>query len=150
MNRLLVSVSIGLLCLAGTALCPAARADEVTVASAGPLSGPQAVFGVSWQNGMKLYFEQVNKAGGVAGHTFKLMQLDDKADPREGTLVAQKACEDDSVIALLGHFNSGVTLAAAHAKRVAPWVAGGEIPEELPAFRGGRFLEPGHVAANAH
>jgi len=111
MNRLLVSVSIGLLCLAGTALCPAARADEVTVASAGPLSGPQAVFGVSWQNGMKLYFEQVNKAGGVAGHTFKLMQLDDKADPREGTLVAQKACEDDSVIALLGHFNSGVTLA---------------------------------------
>jgi len=46
--------------------------------------------------------------------------------------------------------HSGVTLAAAHAKRVAPWVAGGAIPEELPAFRGGRFLEPGYVPANAH
>jgi glycine/D-amino acid oxidase-like deaminating enzyme len=46
--------------------------------------------------------------------------------------------------------HSGVTLAAAHATRVAPWIAGGQIPEELPAFRGGRFLEPGHVAANAH
>jgi branched-chain amino acid transport system substrate-binding protein len=111
MNRLLVSVSVGLLCLAAGAPGFTARADEVTVASAGPLSGPQAVFGVSWQNGMKLYFDKVNKAGGAGGHTFRLMQLDDKADPREGTLVAQKACEDDKVIALLGHLNSGVTLA---------------------------------------
>ncbi|WP_438390770.1 NAD(P)/FAD-dependent oxidoreductase [Caballeronia sp. DA-9] len=46
--------------------------------------------------------------------------------------------------------HSGVTLAAAHAKRIAPWVAGGEIPEELPAFRGGRFLDSAQVAANAH
>lgn len=107
----LALASIGLLSLAATALGPAARADEVTVASAGPLSGPQAVFGVSWQNGMKLYFDQINKAGGTAGHTFKLIQLDDKADPREGTLVAQKTCEDDKVLALLGHLNSGVTLA---------------------------------------
>jgi branched-chain amino acid transport system substrate-binding protein len=110
MKRLALA-SFGLLCLAATALTPAARADEVTVASAGPLSGPQAVFGVSWQNGMKLYFDEVNKAGGAAGHTFKLVQLDDKADPREGTLVAQKACENDKVLALLGHLNSGVTLA---------------------------------------
>jgi branched-chain amino acid transport system substrate-binding protein len=110
MNRLVLA-SIGLLYLSATALSPAARAGEVTVASAGPLSGPQAVFGVSWQNGMKLYFDEVNKAGGVAGNTFSLLQLDDKADPREGTLVAQKACEDDNVLALLGHLNSGVTLA---------------------------------------
>jgi glycine/D-amino acid oxidase-like deaminating enzyme len=36
--------------------------------------------------------------------------------------------------------HSGVTLAAAHAMRIAPWVAGGALPDELPAFRGGRFL----------
>ena len=111
MIRFYAALSVGLLSLAGQAICHPADADEVSIASAGPLSGPQAVFGVSWQNGMKLYFDQVNKAGGVGGNTFKLVQLDDKGDPREGTLVAQKACEDDQVIALLGHLNSGVTLA---------------------------------------
>lgn len=110
MSRL-SSVSLGLICLAATVMTPIARAAELSVASAGPLSGPQAVFGVSWQNGMKLYFDEVNKAGGANGNTFKLIQLDDKADPREGTLVAQKACENDKVLALLGHLNSGVTLA---------------------------------------
>jgi len=37
--------------------------------------------------------------------------------------------------------HSGVTLAAAHAMRIAPWVAGGAMPDELPAFAGGRFLK---------
>ena len=36
--------------------------------------------------------------------------------------------------------HSGVTLAAAHAMRIAPWVTGGAIPDELSAFKGGRFL----------
>ncbi|HEY6430643.1 MAG TPA: branched-chain amino acid ABC transporter substrate-binding protein [Acetobacteraceae bacterium] len=87
-----------------------ARADEVTIASAGPLSGPQAFFGVTWQNGMQLYLDEVNKSGGVNGHTFKFMKMDDQADPRQGTLVAQKLCDDDSVKVVLGHFNSGVVL----------------------------------------
>ncbi|MGI4861047.1 MAG: NAD(P)/FAD-dependent oxidoreductase [Janthinobacterium lividum] len=37
--------------------------------------------------------------------------------------------------------HSGVTLAAAHAMRIAPWVTGGEMPDELAAFPGGRFLQ---------
>jgi len=35
--------------------------------------------------------------------------------------------------------HSGVTLAAAHAQRVAPWIAGGTMPDELPAFSARRF-----------
>ncbi|TDG03352.1 FAD-binding oxidoreductase [Paraburkholderia guartelaensis] len=35
--------------------------------------------------------------------------------------------------------HSGVTLAAAHATRVAPWIAGAAIPDELLAFSGDRF-----------
>ncbi|MCY0389369.1 FAD-dependent oxidoreductase [Robbsia sp. Bb-Pol-6] len=37
--------------------------------------------------------------------------------------------------------HSGVTLAAAHAMRIAPWVVGGDMPDELAAFPGGRFLQ---------
>jgi glycine/D-amino acid oxidase-like deaminating enzyme len=35
--------------------------------------------------------------------------------------------------------HSGVTLAAAHAFRIAPWIDGADAPEELEAFRGDRF-----------
>lgn len=36
--------------------------------------------------------------------------------------------------------HSGVTLAAAHALRIAPWVMGGAQPDELGVFAGERFL----------
>jgi glycine/D-amino acid oxidase-like deaminating enzyme len=35
--------------------------------------------------------------------------------------------------------HSGVTLAAAHAMRIAPWVMGAPIPDELPSFSARRF-----------
>jgi glycine/D-amino acid oxidase-like deaminating enzyme len=35
--------------------------------------------------------------------------------------------------------HSGVTLAAAHAMRIAPWVMGAPIPDELPSFSAQRF-----------
>jgi glycine/D-amino acid oxidase-like deaminating enzyme len=46
--------------------------------------------------------------------------------------------------------HSGVTLAAAHAMRIAPWIKGGPIPDELAAFRGGRFLAAEHATSHAH
>lgn len=42
--------------------------------------------------------------------------------------------------------HSGVTLAAAHVTRIAPWVLGGAMPEELGVFAGGRFLKTGEPA----
>jgi len=46
--------------------------------------------------------------------------------------------------------HSGVTLAAAHAMRIAPWIQGGPIPDELASFRGGRFLAADHATSHAH
>jgi glycine/D-amino acid oxidase-like deaminating enzyme len=45
--------------------------------------------------------------------------------------------------------HSGVTLAAAHALRIAPWVMGGAQPEELAVFAGERFLTD-KVFSHAH
>ena len=45
--------------------------------------------------------------------------------------------------------HSGVTLAAAHALRIAPWVMGGAMPDELGAFVGERFLTD-KVFSHAH
>ncbi|HEV3426065.1 MAG TPA: FAD-dependent oxidoreductase [Paraburkholderia sp.] len=45
--------------------------------------------------------------------------------------------------------HSGVTLAAAHALRIAPWIAGSAMPDELAAFPGGRFLASGRTLSHA-
>jgi glycine/D-amino acid oxidase-like deaminating enzyme len=45
--------------------------------------------------------------------------------------------------------HSGVTLAAAHALRIAPWIAGGAMPDELAAFPGGRFRASGQILSHA-
>lgn len=45
--------------------------------------------------------------------------------------------------------HSGVTLAAAHVLRIAPWVLGGSRPDELAVFAGERFLTD-KVFSHAH
>ena len=46
--------------------------------------------------------------------------------------------------------HSGVTLAAAHAMRIASWITGGTIPDELSAFRGGRFHAADRIVSHAN
>jgi branched-chain amino acid transport system substrate-binding protein len=91
-------------------LAPAA-ANELSIATAGPRTGPQSMFGITWQNGMQMYVDEVNAVGGVKGRTVALVAHDDNADPDEGVSVARKLCDDPATLAVIGHFNSGVVRA---------------------------------------
>lgn len=99
---------VTLLCVGASLIVAPATAKDITIGLAGPLSGPQAYFGSTWHNGFKLYIDKLNASGGVNGVKVVYDQQDDKADPREGTLVAQKFCDNDSVVIGLVNFNSGV------------------------------------------
>ncbi|HTH58556.1 MAG TPA: FAD-dependent oxidoreductase [Paraburkholderia sp.] len=67
---------------------------------------------------------------------------------RDGFPVYQESVQCPGVFAATCH--SGVTLAAAHALRVAPWIAGGAPPDGIEPFSGERFrraqplLQPVH------
>ncbi len=93
----------------------AAGSDVVKIGHVGPISGAIAHLGKDNENGARLAVEEINAAGGVkiGDQTVKLELLtgDDKADPKDGTLVAQKMI-DDGVVALVGHLNSGTTIPA--------------------------------------
>lgn len=101
--KFIVSLSLGVSLIAAPVF-----AKDMTIGLAGPLSGSQAYFGSTWHNGFKLYIDKLNAAGGANGVTVKIDQEDDKADPREGTLVAQKFCDNEDVVIGLVNFNSGV------------------------------------------
>ena len=46
--------------------------------------------------------------------------------------------------------HSGVTLAANHVMRIAPWIAGGAYPDAIREFKGDRFLNKDLVFTNGH
>ena len=93
----------------------AAGSDVVKIGHVGPISGAIAHLGKDNENGARLAVEEINAAGGVklGDKTVKLDLVtgDDKADPKDGTLVAQKMI-DEGVVALVGHLNSGTTIPA--------------------------------------
>jgi branched-chain amino acid transport system substrate-binding protein len=57
--------------------------------------------------------EQLNANGGIDGRTVELVAVTDSADAQRAVEVADGFYSDETVIAVVGHVNSGATLAAA-------------------------------------
>ncbi len=87
----------------------AAPAGSIKVGFSGPLTGNAASVGQDYLNGVKLYFDKVNAAGGVNGQKIEILAEDDQADPKNSTIVAQKLI-DAGVIAVIGPLTSGSTI----------------------------------------
>lgn len=85
---------------------------DLAIAVGVPLSGPYARAGLETVNAVKIAVEEFNEAGGLDGRTITVVEGDDQGDPATGQSVAQKFCDDDSVVAVIGHYNSGVTIPA--------------------------------------
>ncbi len=93
----------------------AAPAEVVKIGHVAPLTGGIAHLGKDNENGARLAVEEINAAGGlkVGDKTYKLdlVAEDDKADPKEGTIAAQKIV-DSGAVAVVGHLNSGTSIPA--------------------------------------
>lgn len=86
----------------------------VRLGHAAPMTGPQAHLGKDNENGARLAIEELNAQGmeiGGAKVKFELLAEDDAADPKQGTVVAQKLV-DAKVNGVIGHLNSGTTIPA--------------------------------------
>jgi branched-chain amino acid transport system substrate-binding protein len=93
----------------------AAPSEVLKIGHVAPLTGGIAHLGKDNENGARLAVEEINAAGGlkVGDKTYKLELVaeDDKADPKEGTISAQKVV-DSGAVAVVGHLNSGTTIPA--------------------------------------
>jgi branched-chain amino acid transport system substrate-binding protein len=89
--------------------------DTVKIGVAQPLSGPLAPLGADMKNGVQLAVDELNAKGfTINGKPVKLevVAVDDKANAETGMAVAQTLV-DAKVVAVVGHLNSGVSIAAA-------------------------------------
>src|SRR3712207_64508 len=73
----------------------AVQAAQVVVGQVAPLSGLEASQGRAYATGMQLYFNAVNKAGGVGGHTFTLVKRDDAGRPDDTVNHTQAMLAED-------------------------------------------------------
>jgi len=91
----------------------AATGDTVWIGHVGSLSGNDAVFGQSTDNGTKLAVEEQNKKNGIKGKKVMLKTLDDQGKPEEAAVAATRLITQDKVSVLLGEVASTRSLAMA-------------------------------------
>jgi len=106
-------------CLAIVALAAAnARAETgvtdatVTIGQSAVFSGPVADTGNHYRSGIELYFDKVNRAGGVNGRKLQLIALDDAYDPKRTAENTHTLIEQNKVFALIGYTATANLIAA--------------------------------------
>ena len=87
--------------------------DEILIGHFGSMTGSEATFGESTDNGIKLAVDELNAAGGIRGKKVKLITYDDKGDTREAGTAVTRLINKDSVVAVIGEVASGLSLAGA-------------------------------------
>jgi branched-chain amino acid transport system substrate-binding protein len=98
------------------AAAPAApQKGQIKIGHVAPLTGGIAHLGKDNEMGAQLAAKEINAAGGIKlgdmVYEIVIIGEDDKADPKEGTLAAQKIV-DSGAVAVVGHLNSGTSIPA--------------------------------------
>jgi branched-chain amino acid transport system substrate-binding protein len=120
------------LALAGVAGAHVAQAAQVVVGQVAPLTGLEAAQGRAYSLGMQLYFNQVNKAGGMGGHTFALVRRDDNGQPEDTVASTRALLAEDKPMVLAGYFGS---------RNIAELLSAGVLEKEHIALVGYRTTE---------
>lgn len=108
----------GVLLVTALAVFSMARAETgvtdtvIAIGQSAVFSGPVAATGNNYRRGIELYFEHVNKAGGVNGRKLQLTALDDAYDPKRTVENTRLLIEDNKVFALIGYVATANLIAA--------------------------------------
>ncbi len=90
--------------------CGAPKAKVIKIATQSPLSGGQSVIGTDIKNGAQLAVEQLSAPLVKLGYKVELAPFDDQANPDTGVANAKNIVADPAILAVVGHYNSGVQI----------------------------------------
>ncbi|MFI4987819.1 MAG: branched-chain amino acid ABC transporter substrate-binding protein, partial [Alphaproteobacteria bacterium] len=85
---------------------------EIHIGIGGPLTTGSATFGIEMRQAVELAVAEKNAAGGILGAKIAAVAADDEASNAKGEAVAKGFCDDAAMLGVVGHVNSGVTIAA--------------------------------------
>lgn len=134
----------------------AAGDNPIKVGEYASLTGKQANFGISTDEGTRLAFEDLNAAGGVLGRKFQVIAEDDESKAGEPSTIVDKLISRDNVVAVLGEVASSASLEAApicqkyHIPMISPSSTNPKVTETGDYIFRVCFIDPfqGTVMAN--
>jgi branched-chain amino acid transport system substrate-binding protein len=120
-----------------TSASTAAGDGPIVVGQVATLTGDQATFGTSTDNGVKLAIEEANAAGGVRGRKLSLKSYDAAGKPEEAATAATRLATEDKVALIIGELASSRSLA------IAPIADTNKVPMISPASTSPKVTKDG-------
>jgi branched-chain amino acid transport system substrate-binding protein len=120
--------------IAATLTGPALAQDAYVVGVSGALTGPAAGTNAPPIEGLRLYVDRLNAAGGVNGKKIQLIVLDDGAEPSKAAANAKRLLTQDNVqLMILSSLSSTYAPVIAESKRanVSLMLMGAVCPKEV-------------------
>jgi branched-chain amino acid transport system substrate-binding protein len=111
--------------IAGLLLCATATqaSADIILGHSGDLSGSSAALTIDYVRGMNVYFDDLNKKGGIRGEKIKLISLDDAFNPDKTVENTNALIETYSAVALVGYRGT------ANVQKIVPMVQAAGIAE---------------------
>jgi len=142
-----VFAAIGGLALSGCGSSKSSTAGSATTDSQGEIvlghyasmTGGEATFGRSTDNGIHLAIDEINQAGGVHGKKVRVITYDDKGEKPEAGTAVTRLVTKDQVVAVLGEVASSLSLVA------APICQEYEIPMVSPSSTNAEVTKKGDM-----
>jgi branched-chain amino acid transport system substrate-binding protein len=91
--------------------CSHGQTGTVTFGAAGPFS---RAYGLANKQGIQLALDEINGSAAWGGRRLEIKFADDSGDGARASTIAQGFVDDPSVVAVVGHVNSGAMVSAAH------------------------------------
>ncbi|MGE4159727.1 MAG: ABC transporter substrate-binding protein [Planctomycetota bacterium] len=89
-----------------------AEEESITLAVCAPFTGDCADYGKMIQRGVNLKLKEINDKGGIHGRKVRLVFKDDEGRGDAAAIVAHDVASNNSISAVIGHFNSSCSMAA--------------------------------------
>ncbi len=84
--------------------------EVIKIAAQLPLSGSTSVTGESLRLGAQMKLEEEQAKFEELGYKLQFESYDDQSDPKKGVSNANIIVADESILAVVGHYNSGVAI----------------------------------------
>ena len=111
LGRRQFSIGLGAAALGGFHTAQAQSEGRIVLGQSAAFTGPAAQLGVQFNQGAKLFFDQLNAQGGVGKRLVEIRTLDDGYEPERCAENTKKFIADD-VFALFGYIGTPTSLAA--------------------------------------
>lgn len=92
---------------------------DIVVGEYGSITGSEATFGISTDDGVKLAVKERNAAGGIKGRQIKLISYDDQGKQQECVTAVTRLIQQDHAVAIIGEVASSRS------------IAGGQVAQRL-------------------